>query len=45
MFFDLLNNKLSFKDYINKILAKNFNIFIIIDLNNTFIYIDNLASH
>ena len=38
MSFGLSNAKASFQDYINKILVKKFNIFIIVYLNNIFIY-------
>ena len=38
MCFGLFNASASFQDYINKILAKKLNIFVIIYLNNIFIY-------
>ena len=41
--FGLSNAPASFQDYINKILAKNLNIFIIIYLNDIFIYIKDLG--
>ena len=41
--FRLSNILASFQDYINKILAKKYNIFIIIYLNNISIYINNLS--
>ena len=41
MFFRLSNVLASFQGYINKILAKKFNLFIIIYLDNIFIYIEN----
>lgn len=44
MFFDLSNIPISFQSYINKILVKKFNIFMIIYLNNILIYIDNISS-
>ena len=40
--FELFNNPTNFQDYINKILAKEFNIFVNIYLENIFIYIKNL---
>ena len=39
--FSLINAPVIFQDYINKILAKKFNIFIIIYFNNFFIYIES----
>lgn len=42
MFFGLFNVLVSFQSYINKILIKKLNIFIIVYLNNIFIYINNL---
>lgn len=39
MFFRLSNASASFKDYNNKILAKKFNIFVVIYLDNILIYI------
>ena len=39
MLFGLSNAFASFQGYINKILAKKLNIFIIVYLNNIFIYI------
>ena len=41
MFFGLCNAPASFQSYINKIMAKKLNIFIIIYLDNIFIYIKN----
>lgn len=41
MIFSLTNVPISFQDYVNKILATKFNIFIIIYLNNILIYIEN----
>ena len=38
MLFELRNAFASFQDYINKILTKKFGIFVIIYLNNIFIY-------
>lgn len=38
MFFRLNNTPTTFQGYINKILAKKLNIFIIVYLNNIFIY-------
>ena len=38
MFFGLFNAPVSFQDYINKILTKNLDIFIIISLGNILIY-------
>ena len=43
MFFRLSNTLKSFWDYINKILAKKLDIFVIIYLNNIFIYIKDLS--
>ena len=46
MLFRLFNASASFQAYINKILAKNFDIFIIIDLDDTLIYIkDSSQGH
>lgn len=42
MFFDLFNALINFQSYINKILAKNLNIFVIIYLDNIFFYIKDL---
>ena len=42
MLFELFNALASFYGYINKILAKKFNIFVIVYLNDIFIYIKNL---
>ena len=39
MFFELFNIPTSFQGYINKILAKKLDIFIIVYLNDIFIYI------
>lgn len=39
MFFGLINSPASFQSYINKILAEKNDIFIIVCLNNIFIYI------
>ena len=41
MLFGLFNAPISFQDYINKILAKKLNIFVIVYLNNIFISIKN----
>ena len=41
MLFGLTNASASFQKYINKILAEKFNIFVIVYLENIFIYIDN----
>ena len=41
MFFGLTNALASFQEYNNKIFAKKLDIFIIIYLDNIFIYIDN----
>ena len=41
MLFRLFNALASFQDYINKILAEKINIFVIVYLNNIFIYTDN----
>lgn len=43
IFFCLLNVLTSFQDYINKIYAKKFNVFIIFCPNNTFIYDKNIS--
>ena len=43
IFFRLFNAPASFQSYINKILAKKLNIFIIIYLNDIFIYIKDLG--
>lgn len=43
MLFELSNTLTSFQDYINKILVKKFDIFVIIYLDNIFIYIENLG--
>ena len=46
MSFELFNTPVSFQGYINKILAKKLNIFIIVYLNNIFIYIkDSCQAH
>ena len=42
MFLGLSNTLTTFQGYINKILTKKFDIFIIIYLNNILIYIKNL---
>ena len=42
MYFRLSNTSANFQDYINKILAKKLNIFIIVYLNNIFIYIEDI---
>ena len=39
--FGLYNASTNFQDYINKILAKKLNIFVIVYLNHIFIYIKN----
>ena len=41
MLFSLTNAPVTFQSYINKILAEKFNIFIIVYLDNIFIYIKN----
>ena len=41
MFFGLINILAIFQDYVNKILVKKLNIFIIIYLNNILIHISN----
>ena len=41
MFFGLFNALANFQGYINKILVKNLNIFVIVYLNNIFIYTKN----
>ena len=41
MFFGLSNTLVSFQGYINKILAKKLNIFVIVYLDNIFIYIED----
>lgn len=41
--FGLFNALISFQNYINKILAEKLNIFIIIYLNDIFIYTNNLS--
>ena len=43
MFFKLFNILASFQGYINKILVKKLNIFVIIYLDNIFIYIKDLC--
>ena len=43
MFFRFFNISVNFQSYINKILAKKLNIFIIIYLNNILIIIKNLS--
>ena len=43
MLFRLSNILASFQGYINKILAKKLNIFLIVYLDNIFIYIKNLG--
>ena len=46
MFFDLTNALESFQEYINNIFAKKFDIFVIVYLDNIFIYIeDDRNSH
>lgn len=42
MFFRLFNVSASFQDYINNILTKKFDIFIIVYLNDIFIYTEDL---
>ncbi len=39
--FELTNTPVTFKDYINKILAKKLDVFVIVYLNNILIYIKN----
>ena len=41
MSFGLSNVLVSFQSYINKIIAKNLNLFVIIYIDNIFIYIKN----
>ena len=41
MSFELSNAAASFQDYINKILAKNLDIIVIVYLDNIFIYSEN----
>ena len=41
MLFWLINAPVSFQGYINKIFTKKFDIFIIVYLDNTFIYTNN----
>ena len=41
MFFDLANIPATFQGYINKILVKKLDIFIIVYFNNIFIYIES----
>ena len=41
MLFGLTNAPTSFQGYINKILAKKLNIFVIVHLDNIFIYTDD----
>ena len=41
--FGLFNALASFQGYINKIMAKKLNIFVIVYLNDIFIYIENLG--
>ena len=43
MLFGLFNAPGSFQNYINKILAKELNIFVIVYLNNIFIYTKDLS--
>ena len=43
MFFSLFNILANFQDYINKVLAKKLNIFIIVYLDDIFIYIKDLS--
>ena len=43
MFFELFNAPASLPGYINKILAKKFNIFMDVYLDDIFIYINNLG--
>ena len=43
MFFDLFETPVSFQDYVNKIMAKKLDIFVIMYLNNIFIYIKDLS--
>ena len=45
MLFKLFNALANFQDYINKTLAKKLNIFIIVYLNNIFIYIEDLGQN
>ena len=41
MLFELFNAFVSFQDYINKILAEKLDIFVIVYLNDIFIYIED----
>ena len=43
MLFGLCNASASFHNYINKILAKKLNIFVIVYLNDIFIYVKDLS--
>ena len=43
MFFDFFNILVTFQKFINRILAKKLNIFIIIYLDNILIYIEDLS--
>ena len=43
MFFGLSNASASFQGYINKILAKKLNIFVIVYLDNIFIYTEDTS--
>ena len=45
MLFRLFNVSVSFQDYINKMLAKKLNFFVIVYLNDIFIYIKNLSQN
>ena len=45
MSFKLSNAIARFQDYINKILSKKLNIFVIVYLNHIFIYIENLSQN
>ena len=41
MLFGLINTPVLFQGYINKILAEKFNVFVIMYLDNIFIYTEN----
>ena len=43
MLFELLNLSVSFQNYINKILVEKLNIFVIVYLNDIFIYTEDLS--
>ena len=45
MSFELINASTIFQKMINKILRKNFNVFVIVYLNDIFIYFDTKKEH